>query len=110
MATGITERNKLKNELSSMGFKLDYIDSWSPKTRLYRHKPSYYENGGIAQDVGTYVDNVPGNPDYVAKKAKIGLFPWAPSDTCSCQWCRKENTNTGKGKRTMGPHFKTEES
>jgi len=108
MATGMTERNKLKNELSGMGFSLRYIDEWTPKTRLYRHKPSYYVNGGISGEIGSYIDNVPGNPDYVARKAKIGLFPWAPSDTCSCQWCRELKKETGNNKRATGPHYKEE--
>jgi hypothetical protein len=84
---GITERNKQKNELASIGFSLKYIDEWQPKTTLYRHKPSYIVNGGIAEDVGSAVKNVPGSPDYVLRKARIGLFPWMPGDTCTCKWC-----------------------
>jgi hypothetical protein len=84
---GITERNKQKNELASIGFSLKYIDEWQPKTTLYRHKPSYSVSGEIAADVGTSVKGVPGNPDYVLKKSRIGLFPWQPSETCTCKWC-----------------------
>ncbi len=87
MATGITERNKLKQELAGLGYSLKYIDEWTPKTRLYRHKPSYNVDGDILKEVGTYVDNVPGNPDYVQRKAKIGLFTWKPGPECECKWC-----------------------
>ena len=84
---GITERNKQKNELASIGFSMKYIDDWQPKTTLYRHKPSYYVSGEIAADVGTSVKGVPGNPDYVLKKSRIGQFPWQPGETCTCKWC-----------------------
>ena len=88
MVTGITERNKMKQELSGLGYSMSYIDDWQPKTRLYRHKPAYNTQGEISDAVGTYVDNVPGNPDYVLRKARIGLFPWKPSSSCECKWCR----------------------
>ena len=87
MVTGITERNKMKTELAGIGYSLKYIDEWQPKTTLYRHKPAYTVEGGIAKDIGTAVTNVPGSPDYVLKKSKIGLFQWPPSETCECQWC-----------------------
>ena len=117
---GITERNKMQNELVGIGYSLRYIDEWQPKTILYRHKASYFAEGGIADGVGTFIENVPGNPDYVMKKSKIGLFTWPPSDTCECRWC-KERAAVGtpaaptpqeepepvrKGTRQMGPHFK----
>ena len=88
---GITERNRMKTDLAGLGYSLKYIDEWQPKTRLYRHKPSYNTQGDIVRKVGTFIDNVPGNPDYVQRKARIGLFAWAPSDECTCRWCT-ENT------------------
>jgi len=84
---GITERNRQKDELTSIGFSMKYIDTWQPKTTLYLHKESYYAGGGIAADIGTAVAGVPGNPEYVLKKSKIGLFPWPPSEACACKWC-----------------------
>jgi hypothetical protein len=60
---------------------------WPPKTTLYRHKPGYNIDGEIVFEVGTTVVNVPGNPDYVLPKSRIGLFPWPPSSTCKCRWC-----------------------
>ena len=79
---GITERNKQKNELAGMGYSLRYIDEWQRKTRLYRHKAAYNVDGVVMEDVGTFVDNVPGNPDYVLRKSRIGLFPWEPAQDC----------------------------
>ncbi len=84
---GITERNAQRLELANSGFSMKYIDEWQPKTTLYRHKPILTLDGSISQDVGSKVEQVPGNPDYVLRKAKIGLFPWKPSSECSCQWC-----------------------
>ena len=85
---GITERNQQKMELVNSGFSLRYIDEWQPKTTLYRHKPSLNVEGEVVMDTGTPVTGVPGNPDYVLKKAKIGLFPWKPGVSCDCKWCK----------------------
>ena len=86
---GITERNKQKVELANNGFSMRYIDEWQPKTTLYRHKASMNTQGEMVRDVGTTILGVPGNPDYVLRKAKIGLFPWKPSESCECKWCRE---------------------
>ena len=86
---GITERNKQKLELANAGFSMGYIDDWQSKTTLYRHKPSYNNEGKIIGAVGTAITGVPGNPDYVLRKAKIGLFPWKPNQECDCTWCRE---------------------
>jgi hypothetical protein len=123
--TGISERNRQKNELTSVGFSMKYIDEWHPRTTLYRHKPSYNQDGLIVADVGTSVKGVPGEPSYVLKKAKIGLFPWQPNESCVCQWCQARGaegvvedqvaeaapepaeTGIGTGKGVLGPYFKT---
>ena len=88
---GITERNQQKMELVNSGFSMRYIDEWQAKTVLYRHKASLNVQGEVVRDIGTTLTGVPGNPDYVLRKAKIGLFPWKPGDQCDCQWC-KEST------------------
>jgi hypothetical protein len=88
---GITERNQQKKELVDAGFSLKYIDEWVPKTTLYRHRASYNVEGKISGGVGTAVKGVPGNPDYVLRKKKIGLFPWIPSESCDCKWCAERN-------------------
>lgn len=87
MVTGISERNRLRAELVSLGYTLSYINDWTPKTALYRHAPGYNTDGDIVFDVGTVLHGVPGNPDYVRKKANLGQFIWPPSDTCECRWC-----------------------
>ena len=87
MVTGITERNQMKTELANLGYSLKYIDDWQPKTTLYRHRPAYNDEGEVTDAIGTAVRNVPGNPDYVLRKARIGLFPWIPDEKCECQWC-----------------------
>ena len=123
--TGISERNRQKNELTSVGFSMKYIDEWSPRTTLYRHKPSYNVEGDMTADVGTSVKGVTGEPSYVLNKAKIGLFPWRPDEGCACKWCDERQikgaakaqvaeaapepaaTGTGTGKGVLGPHFKS---
>jgi len=89
MVTGITERNKLKQELSGLGYSMSYINDWQPKTTLYRHKPSYHIDGSVCDEIGSAVHNVPGSPDYVLRKAKIGLFVWKPDEECECKWCKE---------------------
>jgi hypothetical protein len=89
---GITERNQQKLELANAGFSLKYIDEWIPKTTLYRHRASYNAEGSVSEDIGTMVRGVPGSPDYVLRKAKIGLFPWTPGESCKCQWCSVSKT------------------
>ena len=122
----ISERNRQQNELAGAGYSLKYIDEWAPRITLYRHKPGYNQDGLIVADVGTFVKGVPGEPSYVLKKAKIGLFPWQPNESCVCQWCQARGAEgavedqvaeaapepatigTGRGKRRMGPHFKSD--
>mgnify|MGYP005833863433 FL=1 len=89
---GITERNQQRIELANTGFSMSYIDEWQPKTTLYRHKASFSLSGEIVMAVGTAVKGVPGNPDYVLRKARIGLFPWKPNASCECKWCRESFT------------------
>ena len=93
---GITERNQQKQELVDAGFSLRYIDEWIPKTTLYRHKASYDVAGSVSEDIGTMVKGVPGSPDYVLRKAKIGLFPWTPGESCECQWCMQARAGETK--------------
>tara|TARA_R100000306_G_scaffold56384_1_gene54165 strand:- start:89 stop:430 length:342 start_codon:yes stop_codon:yes gene_type:complete len=109
---GITERNKMKDELISLGYSMRYIDEWQPKTRLYRHKAAYNVDGAMMEGVGTFVDNVPGSPDYVSRKARLGLLQWPPSDSCTCRWCGgskgAEKPESAKGKRfkKVGPYHR----
>ena len=85
----MTSRNELRDELVGAGYSVKYLDDWQPKTVLYRHKPQYNLEGKIVFDVGSTVSGVPGNPQYVLTKARIGLFNQPPSDTCECRWCKE---------------------
>ena len=123
----ISERNQQKNQLAGLGYSLKYIDEWQPKITLYRHRPACNQDGAVVEQVGTFIEGVPGEPSYVLKKAKIGLFPWKPNEGCTCQWCNerkgaqvvakaKEVEATpesdapvapiGKGTKRFGPYYK----
>ena len=122
----ISERNQQKNQLAGLGYSLKYIDEWQPKITLYRHRPACNQDGAVVEQVGTFIEGVPGEPSYVLKKAKIGLFPWKPNEGCACHWCneRKETQVVAKteavesapestasvapivkGKRRVGPYY-----
>lgn len=120
----IREYNRQKKELTEVGYSFTYVDDWAPKITLYRHKPSYNQDGVIVADVGTSLARIPGEPSYVLKKAKIGLFPWKPNEGCTCRWCSEREAEgaakfelaqvaeaapepSGTGKGIMGPHFKS---
>ena len=83
------DRRVMRQELASSGYSMEYLDEWQPKTTLYRHAPGMTVNGDIAFPVGTEVPNVPGNPDYVIRKSKIGMLPYPPNDACACKWCKE---------------------
>ena len=82
-----SERQKQRKELGEAGYAWDYVDEWQPKTNLYRHAPGLNINGDISSPVGSLVKGVPGSPDYVLRKARIGMFQHPPGDACECQWC-----------------------
>ena len=82
-----TERQQQRAELVSQGYSWDYIDSWQPKTTLYRHAPGLDIEGKIVFPVGTAMRGVPGNPDYVARKSRLGMLLYPPMDNCECRWC-----------------------
>ena len=81
------ERQQLREELVSQGYAWDYIDSWQPKTVLYRHAPGRDVNGKVSSPVGAPIKGVRGNPDYVARKSRLGMLPYPPTDGCECRWC-----------------------
>ena len=92
MALTTKERTEVRDELVGHGYAWKYIDEWQPEVPLYRHRESRNTNGEVVAEVGAKIENLPGSPDYVNRKAKQGLFAWAPSDGCACRWCaeRKE--------------------
>ena len=79
------ERTELRNELVSQGYAWEYVDEWQPKTTLYLHRAKKNQSGEEVIPVGTKISGVPGNTDYVARKARIGILPYPPSDTCECK-------------------------
>ena len=115
------ERTDLRQELVGQGYSWKYIDEWPTKTTLYWHR----DNGVKA--VGTPVSGVPGNPDYVSKKARTGLLQWPPSEACTCRRClgrrgtkdevvahaevagsppTSQEPPLRRGANRFGPHFK----
>ena len=110
MSFSTKERTEIRTELDTIGYKWDYVDSWPAKTTLYRHRAQKNPQGEIVSEVGSVVSGVPGAPSYIRNKARQGLLAWPPSESCECRWCLESRTEAGKGKRTMGPHFKTEDS
>ena len=84
-----TKRREVRAELVKTGYAWDYVDSWPPKVDMWWHRPSRNPEGDIMSDVGVLVPNQPGHPDHAARKSRIGLLPWPPSETCQCKACRE---------------------
>ena len=81
------DRNSTRQELVSAGYAWEYMDSWQPKTTLYRHADGLNVQGEVVHPYGSTIKGVPGNPDYVLRKARIGFFPYPPNEHCNCKWC-----------------------
>ena len=91
MAMTTKERTDLREELVSQGYSWDYIDEWQPKVTLYRHRELKNPSGEVVSEVGTKVEGLPGNPDYISRKARQGLLQWPSGDSCTCKWCAERN-------------------
>lgn len=85
------KRLEIRTELAAQGFAWSYVDSWPPKTSLYVHKPMLNPEGAVVNDRGVLLPNMPGHPDFVARKSRIGLLPWPPGETCKCKACREHD-------------------
>ena len=96
MAITTRERTELRDELVGQGYSWEYIDDWQPKITLYRHAIKMSPSGEVISPAGTAVKGLPGNPDYVARKAKLGMLPYLPSDTCICRWCAESRIEVKK--------------
>ena len=94
------QRIELREELVANGYSWDWIDSPTPHFSLYRHAPGLSVDGNIVFPVGTVIKGLPGNPDYAVKKARLGLLPFPPNDTCECRWCtaRRVDVEPGESK------------
>jgi hypothetical protein len=89
----LSDRQRMRSELVAVGYSWEYIDEWQPKTTLYRHAPGLDINGNEVFPVGSAIKGVPGSPDYVLRKSRIGMFPFLPGDTCECRWCSANRVN-----------------
>ena len=87
MVMSTSERTALREELVSQGYSWGYIAEWQPKITLYRHTEMKNPKGEVVSEAGTKVEGLPGNPDYITRKARQGLLQWPPGDTCTCKWC-----------------------
>ena len=87
MAITTKERVALRTELVGQGYAWEYIDEWQPKVTLYRHRTVKTPEGTVISPAGTKLANLPGNPDYVNRKTRQGLFQWPPGESCECRWC-----------------------
>ena len=83
----LSDRQRMRQELVAQGYSWEYVDEWQPKTTLYRHAPGLDIEGNEVSPVGSTIKGVPGSPDYVLRKARLGMFPFPPADTCECRWC-----------------------
>ena len=83
----LSDRQRMRQELVAQGYSWEYVDEWQPKTSLYRHAPGLDIEGNEVFPVGTIIKGVPGSPDYVLRKARLGMFPYPPANTCECRWC-----------------------
>jgi hypothetical protein len=97
------QRTKYRAELVGLGYKFEYVDNWQPKIDLFWHTPQRNTEGDIVKETGTIMKNVPGNPHYVADKARIGLLPWRPNETCQCKSCRETYGTVRTGEKVMAP-------
>ena len=118
MAMTTKERTELREELVGQGYSWNYIDEWQPKVTLYRHREMKNPKGEVVSEAGTKVEGLPGNPDYITRKARQGLLQWPPSDSCTCKWCAERKqavapaspdpseapvTGNPRGTRRIGP-------
>ena len=105
----LSDRQRMRQELVAQGFSWEYIDEWQPKTTLYRHTPGLDIEGNEVFPVGSAIKGVPGSPDYVLRKARLGLLPYPPSETCECRWCAARNAHAEPVTET-GKEYTAEES
>ena len=89
----LSDRQRMRQELVAQGYSWEYVDEWQPKTTLYRHAPGLDIDGNEVFPVGSAIKGVPGSPDYVLRKSRIGMFPFLPGDTCECRWCSANRVN-----------------
>jgi hypothetical protein len=90
----VKDRQRLKNELGKLGVPGDYLSSWPTKVDNWRHRPMRNTHGDILGPVGIAVPNQPGHPDSAVRRARHGILPTRPSESCMCKACRDRDWST----------------
>ena len=87
----LEERREIRQELSKLGFKGDYLDGWQPRVNCWRHRPHLNVDGFEVAPAGEYVPNQPGDPYTTVKMARNAVLPWPPTKDCRCKSCRERD-------------------
>ena len=109
MALTTRERIEIREQLIGQGYSWEYVDGWQPKISLYRHAATLTQDGVVISPIGAKLENLPGNPDYVLRKSRLGLLPYPPSDACECRWCASRNAQA-EPVTESGEEYTNEES
>ena len=92
----ITERQELRRKLVEQGFTWEFIDEPNPKTVMYRHAPGMNVEGEVVFPVGSiWPGKTTTDARYILSKAKIGVFPFPPSEGHDCKWCAANKVEVG---------------
>jgi hypothetical protein len=84
-------RKEVEREWKKLGVPGNVLDTWQPRQNCWSHTPQLTPGGSIAKPAGTFMPNLPGNPDHAMRKARIGVLPWPPAETCRCKACRERD-------------------
>jgi len=85
---GINQRQQLRKELVEQGFTWEFIDEPNPKIKMYRHAPGMNVDGVVVFPAGSvWPGKTTTDPRYILSKARIGVFPFPPSEHHECKWC-----------------------
>jgi len=79
------ERNELKESLTKIGIKGEYLDIWQAKIDLYLHTDRYTIDGKIFRYAGTTIPNQNSTLDSLHRQAWKGAYPFRPSPSCGCK-------------------------
>jgi hypothetical protein len=82
----LEERRDIRQELSKLGFKGDYLDGWQPRANCWRHRPQLNVDGDEIAPAGKYVPNQPGDPYTTVRLARNAVLPW-PRLVTVCDKC-----------------------
>lgn len=88
MAVTTEERQKLRQEFARLGVVGDFLEPTQPKYTYYLHKPMLNIKGRIVKAINTPFGDIPSSPDYVARMAARGRYPYPCGPMCSCPWAK----------------------